>query len=135
MKRLVFALSAVLACASDQRVATRCDVQQLDQWREHQAKQDASHREALAHADARAIEPFSAILALDALHKGDQDCAVCLLEGELNSQLKRADDFLAADPPQSALDTYNGTINYLRSYRQRHPWNEQACKGVCSSPR
>ena len=89
-------------------------------------------REAIAHPEGHAIEPSPVILALEALKSGNTACVECLLQGELEGDMLKADHFLSSSPPPSVPRVYQPTIDYLRSYRTSHPWNGTACTGACA---
>jgi hypothetical protein len=55
-------------------------------------------RQLLSFAEAQAIRPEFVILALDALRKDNTACAQCLLNAELDSQLKIADPVSRLEP-------------------------------------
>ena len=136
MRLNMIAILILSSCTSGQRAPSDNFVDpSASNIREDCSHLDEIHRETLAFADVRSINPQFVILALDALNQGNTDCAECLLEAELDSQLMRADSFLESMPPQSALADVQPTIEFARSYRAANPWQKSECNGACAAVR
>ncbi|MGH0029294.1 MAG: hypothetical protein ACQGVC_05860 [Myxococcota bacterium] len=126
------ATGALLACAPSGSPQPEDLNQVLAEQRAHRVQMEAMHRETLALVEGSSIEPFFLILAREALVEGKTPCALCLIEAEIDIELEKAERFLSKDPPDSVLESYIDTIDFLRSYREDHPWDESACTGICA---
>jgi hypothetical protein len=124
------------ACVSRQPGLSKAEVDKIiSDERAQCAELTGTGRESVADAQGHAIEPMSTILALEALRSGNTACVECLLQGDIDGELLKADQFVASSPPPAVLKVYQPTIEYLRTYRESHPWDRTACTGVCAQKR
>ena len=75
---------------------------------------------------------FENVLVLEALHQGNVDCAICLLEAEVDIAIKRANRLLRDSPSDELQDSLELPLEMLTTYRAQNPWDPSTCpRGVC----
>ena len=109
--------------------------------------QDVSEQEAPASPAQEAEELLRAldvadslapqnVLVLDALRNGNVDCAICILEAEIDLAIESAESRLADNPTATLRESLELPLEMLTTYRKRNPWDRSECPdGVCRAPK
>jgi len=73
------------------------------------------------------FDSHKSLLALIQLHRGEQTCAICTLERDVDSERAAIQHFLSRPQPPWALERAQRTLELLDRYREEHPFDHQKC--------
>jgi hypothetical protein len=69
----------------------------------------------------------TSLLALIQLHRGEDVCAACTLERDIDAERAAIRHFLKRPQPPWALERAERKLKLLDRYREEHPFNNEKC--------
>ncbi|MCR9074280.1 MAG: hypothetical protein NXI18_21710 [Alphaproteobacteria bacterium] len=80
-------------------------------------------------------EPRLPLAAIEALDSGRPDCARCILEFDVDQELRDAENFRNEHDSGEWRDYVDREIANAEAYRSTNPWDLESCFEACENAR
>ena len=97
------------------------------------SRSEIADRELEAFLLLDSIDASQSMLALIQLQRSDRTCAVCTLESHIEQERRTLRHLLERGLPPIATERAKSRLHLLDKYRQRAPFDEDACPLPCNS--